>query len=52
MALLGATGAPGERLLEDGGSPPSELGTDKPRRETSCYNNTARRCDEHFYLQI
>lgn len=40
----------GEQLLE--GSSPSALGVDEPRRETSCYNNTARQCDEHFYLQI
>ena len=40
----------GEWFL-DGGSP-SALGTDEPRKETSCYKNTARQCDEHFYLQI
>lgn len=39
----------GEWFLE-GGSP--ALGTDESRKETSCYKNTARQCDEHFYLQI
>ena len=40
----------GEWFLEVGS--PSALGTDEPRKETSCYKNTARQCDEHFYLQI
>ena len=40
-----------EEWFLEGGSP-SALGTDEPRKETSCYKNTARQCDEHFYLQI